>query len=117
MSEEMTRGMVRYFARGLAFGVLMLPAAAASAQQSAKGPVGLQVDNLKTPLGIDDPAPKFSWQLQDTARGAKQTAYEVLVASGEDALRGGNADVWDSGRRESAQSLNVPFADTPAFLA
>ncbi|MGB6686922.1 MAG: family 78 glycoside hydrolase catalytic domain [Terracidiphilus sp.] len=88
---------------------MVLPVAAASAQQSATGPVELQVDNLKTPLGIDDASPKFSWQLQDPTRGAKQTAYEVLVASSEDALRVGNADVWDSGRIASAQSLNVRY--------
>ena len=65
------------------------------------GPVELRVDNLKTPLGIDDPAPRFSWQLQDPARGAKQTAYEVQVASRPELLQAGQADVWDSGRIES----------------
>jgi hypothetical protein len=42
------------------------------------GPVELRVDDLKTPLGIDDPAPRFSWQLDDPAPGARQTAYEVM---------------------------------------
>jgi alpha-L-rhamnosidase len=71
----------------------------------------LRVDELKSPLGIDDPAPRFSWQLQDPARGAKQTAYELQVASsGEEMLASGKADVWDSGRIESAQSLNVRYA-------
>jgi alpha-L-rhamnosidase len=78
--------------------------------QEAKGPVGLQVDNLKTPLGIDDSAPRFSWRLQDGARGAKQTAYQVQVASSPEQLRQGNADVWDSGRLEGGQSLNVAYA-------
>jgi len=100
----------RSAARALFFSAALLPFVAAHAQAQATGAVELQVDNLKTPLGIDDPAPKFSWQLRDPARGAKQTAYEVLVASSENALRGGKADVWDSGRIESAQSLNVRFA-------
>src|ERR1700689_1036852 len=88
------------------------------AQQTPKeaGPAGLQVDNLKTPLGIDDPTPKFSWQLQDSARGAKQTAYELLVASSADLLQAGKVDVWDSGRVESSQSMNVPYAG-PALRA
>ena len=80
------------------------------------GPVELRVDNLRTPLGIDDPAPRFSWQLQDPARGAKQTAYEVLVASREELLRQGKADVWDSGRIDSGESLNVRYKG-PAIAA
>src|SRR3984957_1913212 len=82
------------------------------AQQSAKaaGPAGLQVDNLKTPLGIDDPAPHFSWQLEDPSLGAKQTAYEVQVASSAERLAAGKADVWDSGRVESDSSISIPYA-------
>jgi len=80
------------------------------------GPVELRVDNLKTPLGIDDMAPRFSWQLQDPARGAKQTAYEVLVATRAELLTQGNADVWESGRIESDASLNVRYVG-PAIQA
>jgi len=104
----MKREIVRRIARGMVLAQMTIAAAMAGAQ--ASGPVELQVDNLKTPLGIDDPAPKFSWQLRDTARGAKQTAYEVLVASSETALGQGKSDVWDSGRIDSAQSLNVRYA-------
>jgi alpha-L-rhamnosidase len=77
--------------------------------QPARGPVELRVDNLKTPLGIDDPALRFSWQLRDSARGALQTAYEVMVASTTAALRQGKADVWTSGRVDSSQSMNVAY--------
>lgn len=92
---------------------LMSMATAAIAKESAKppaqvrtGPAALEVNNLPQPLGIDDPAPKFSWQLHDAARGAKQTAYEVTVSSGADA----KGDVWDSGKINSDQSLNVKYA-------
>lgn len=91
---------------------LALPAVAVSAGLPP-GPVELRVDNLQTPLGIDDQAPRFSWQLQDSARGAKQTAYEVQVASSADLLAQDKADVWDSGRIQSAQSLNVTYAGPP----
>ena len=73
------------------------------------GPVELRVENLKTPLGIDDPTPRLSWQLSDSARGARQTAYQVLVASKPFAAGESKADVWDSGRIESDQSLNVRY--------
>jgi alpha-L-rhamnosidase len=89
-----------------------LSAVSSVAQQAPKesGPAGLQVDNLETPLGIDDPAPRFSWQLWDPERGAKQTAYEVLVASSVDRLLAGKPDVWDSGRIESDRSIDIPYA-------
>ncbi len=102
----MTREIARWLALGMAVGTGI---ASSIAQAPAAGPVELQVDNLKTPLGIDDPAPRFSWQLQDPARGARQTAYEVLIASSEQNLRDGKADVWDSGRVNSPQSLNVRY--------
>jgi alpha-L-rhamnosidase len=91
---------------------MVLPWFAARAW-GAVGPVELRVDNLISPLGIDDMAPRFSWQLQDQARGARQTAYEVQVASRAELLAQDKADVWDSGRVESAQSLNVIYAGPP----
>jgi alpha-L-rhamnosidase len=80
------------------------------ATSGAPGPIHLEVDNLPNPLGIDDPTPRFSWQLRDPAPGAKQTAYQILVASSADRLLAGNADIWDSGRVASSQSIAVPYA-------
>ena len=99
--------LVRWLARAMAAGTVI---ASSIAQGQAAGPAALQVDNLTTPLGIDDPTPSFSWQLHDSARGAKQTAYEVLVGSSEEALGSGKGDVWDSGRVESPQSIDVKYA-------
>lgn len=87
-----------------------------SGQGVAAGPVHLQVDELPHPLGIDDGTPRFSWQLQDPARGARQTAYRVLVATRAELLSDGKADVWDSGKVDSGQSLNVKYAG-PAVKA
>jgi len=101
-------GMMRLVALTATLAAAAAPLVEAQVQAFA-GPVELQVDNLKTPLGIDDPAPRFSWQLHDPAQGAKQTAYEVLVASQAGPLRQGKADVWDSGRIESDASLNVRY--------
>jgi alpha-L-rhamnosidase len=80
------------------------------------GPVHLQVDNLDRPLGIDDATPRFSWQLNDAARGAKQTAYRVTVATRAELLADDKADVWDSRKVTSGQSLNVKYAG-PAVKA
>jgi len=76
------------------------------ASHTATGaPVKLRVDDLINPLGLDHPAPRFSWQLQDGGRGAKQTSYEIKVSTQHD----GNGDVWDSGRVASGQSVGVLY--------
>ena len=76
---------------------------------ATSGPVELRVDNLQNPLGIDDPAPRFSWQLNDPARGAKQTAYQVDIAATPDELNAASGKLWSSGRIGSDQSLNIPY--------
>jgi alpha-L-rhamnosidase len=92
--------------------VLILGAtlAAQAATDNDAGPKALRVDNLTTPLGIDDPAPRFSWQLQDATPGAKQSAYEILVASTQEVLQEGKADISDSGKIKGGESLNVSYA-------
>ncbi len=93
-----------------------LPLIAQTNAGTANGPASLRVDNLITPLGIDDTTPSFSWQLHDPARGAKQTAYQVQVASSADNLSQGKADIWDSGQVASSESLNIRYAG-PALAA
>ncbi|MFN2203479.1 MAG: glycoside hydrolase family 78 protein [Caldilineaceae bacterium] len=62
------------------------------------------------PLGIDVSAPRFSWQLISDRTGAAQTAYRVRAASSLDRLQADEADLWDSGRIESDQSIQVAYA-------
>ncbi len=72
-------------------------------------PTRLQSEGMTEPLGIDITHPRLSWQLQDSRRGARQTAYEVRVAASAEALSQDHADVWDSGKVGSDQSVNVPY--------
>ena len=109
------RAVWGWAACGLLLGVAALPLWA-QAGADAVGPVALRVDNLKTPLGIDDSSPRFSWEIKDPARGARQTAYEVMVATAPALLEPGKADVWDSGRVESGAAMNVIYAG-PALKA
>jgi len=50
------------------------------------------------PLGIDVLQPRLSWEMQDSRRGAAQTAYQILVASSPEKLTADEGDLWDSGR-------------------
>jgi len=61
------------------------------------------------PLGIDVLQPRLSWQIQSDKRGARQTAYQILVAPAETGLYGGTNLLWDSGKIASDQSIHVPY--------
>ena len=73
----------------------------------------LRCEQLENPLGIDVLRPRLSWKLDSNQRGQKQTAYEILVAGSERALRPGKADLWDSGKVVSEDTLEVYYSGTP----
>ena len=87
-------------------GLLSSPASAFDGH----APDHLQCEAMQEPLGIDIAHPRLSWQLQDSRRGARQAAYEIRVASSPESLAQDRADVWDSGRVESDQSVDVPYS-------
>ena len=57
---------------------------------------GLKTEHLTNPLGIDNPAPRYSWYMEDSRTGAAQTAYRITVAT--DSLSFDSTIIWDSGR-------------------
>jgi alpha-L-rhamnosidase len=77
--------------------------------ESAKA-VSLECESLTTPLGMDAEKPLLSWKIEDSRAGARQTAYQIQVASSAETLADGKSDVWDSGRMESANSAAVQYA-------
>jgi alpha-L-rhamnosidase len=76
----------------------------------------LRCDYLKDPLGIDVPDPRLSWVLESSktnARDEHQRAYQILVASSPRALEESAADLWNSGRVGSDQSIQIPYGGRP----
>ena len=65
------------------------------------------------PLGTDAVEPRLSWEMSDARRGAKQTAYQVLVASTPEKLAADEGDLWDSGKVASDQSTQIAYAGKP----
>ncbi|MEL6105598.1 MAG: glycoside hydrolase family 78 protein [Planctomycetota bacterium] len=53
--------------------------------------------------------PRLSWQLASQQRGQKQSAYRIMVSSSRAALNRDEADIWDSGKVASDESLFVAF--------
>lgn len=73
-------------------------------------PSNLRCEYLHNPIGLDLPTPRLSWEVQDDRRGAKQTAYQILVAASTAALTADNADIWDTGKVDAETSIHIPYA-------
>ncbi|MCX6903435.1 MAG: hypothetical protein NTW03_08160 [Verrucomicrobia bacterium] len=65
------------------------------------------------PLGLDSPRPRLNWVLESNQRAQSQTAYQILVASSDEKLKAGQADLWDSGKVTSDQSIQIAYAGKP----
>lgn len=74
-------------------------------------PTDLQCEHMTDPLGIDDNSPCLSWELigNKATRDQRQTAYQILVASSLKLLKENQADLWNSGKIESDQQLNIQY--------
>jgi len=72
-------------------------------------PVRLRCEYMENPLGIDSAKPHLSWQSDNAERNWRQSAYQILVAGSADRFRAGNADVWDSGKVKSGESVGVVY--------
>ena len=77
-------------------------------------PVHLRCEYYVDPLGVDVPRPNLSWELGPGAaageqRGLRQTAYQVRAATTTEQLERGQPDLWDSGRVESAATIQVAY--------
>ena len=68
---------------------------------------------LRDPAGVGERAPRLSWQVDSADRSQRQTAYRILAASRSELLAADKADLWDTGRIDSADTLGVPYAGTP----
>jgi alpha-L-rhamnosidase len=106
---------MRAFAAVVVLSMLGVAGASSSQQTASPGAASLTVAELRTeyaanPLGIDVRQPRLSWQIQASARGVAQTAYQVEVALSERALGTGKGLLWDSGIVKSGDSVNVSYA-------
>lgn len=92
----------------LALGIAAPALCLSHATPAATRVTHLLCEDMKNPLGIDALRPQLSWQMSTSRRGARQTDYEILVATQPSRLP--QHDVWDSGKIDSDQSVHVPYA-------
>lgn len=76
--------------------------------KSDTAPLDLSVsEQFKNPIGFYDATPSFSWKLPTGVKS--QTAYRIVAASSADLLPH-KADLWDTHKMDSDQSLYVKYA-------
>ena len=76
-------------------------------------PENLKCELIQEALGIDVLNPDFSFELKalnDSERGLKQTAYQILVSGSENLLETDKGDLWDSGKIESDKMAFITYA-------
>jgi alpha-L-rhamnosidase len=77
-------------------------------------PYALTTEQRTEPLGLDETRPRLSWKLNGDRRGAAQTAYRITAAARAEDLDEPARLLWDSGRRDSDETLLIEW-DGPAL--
>ncbi len=88
---------------------LILTVGRVAAQSAPLSPQGLKINYLTEPLGIDDAAPRFSWEVVDNDRNDTQSAYEIIVSSTLEGIKTNAGDVWQSGKVNSNCQNGVEY--------
>lgn len=91
--------------------VVILPSCNHSTSQATV--VDTECESQTNPLGIDRERPLLQWKINDSRRGAAQTAWQVLVSSSPELLKSDTGDMWDSGKVESDQSVHIEYNGKP----
>jgi alpha-L-rhamnosidase len=78
--------------------------------QDLGAPRNLRCEYEHNPLGLDVAQPRLSWEVNDARRGARQSAYQIVVAQVEADAAAGKGTLWDSGQVASDASIHVPYA-------
>ncbi len=69
----------------------------------------LRCEYLSNPLGVDVSSPRLSWMIVSSVRGDLQKAYQVVVSSSRELLAKDEGDMWNTGKVESDQSIQVEY--------
>lgn len=88
---------------------LQPPASGLRPRTSGLQPARLRCELATNPLGIDVPQPRISWIVTSDRRDARQSAYQILVASTAEILDAERGDLWDSDRVESDETIHIRY--------
>lgn len=79
------------------------------ADESTAAPVNMHVEMIRNPSGltIKDTKPEFGWQVPNGLEF--QSAYQVLVSSSQEKSDQNLGDIWDSGKIQGSNSVNITY--------
>ncbi len=100
---------MKLFRNILVLGALLLAGTCLAESKIAN----LRCEYLNDPLGINAANPRLSWMIESDARGERQTAYQILVASTPTLLAKEKGDLWDSGKVSSDENAQIAYAGSP----
>jgi alpha-L-rhamnosidase len=92
---------------------LVLFTGSSSVVRAAVEVTQLRCEYRHDPLGLDVVRPRLSWLNTSDERGARQTAYHILVASTPELLAKNQGDRWDSGKIVSDQQNQIEYHGQP----
>jgi len=93
--------------------LLIVSACQEKSQSGQVNVVSLKCEYKVNPLGVDIEKPRFSWISESDQRGVSQFAYQVLVSSSQKNVDENVADVWDSKKVSSNQSMQIEYDGKP----
>ncbi len=73
----------------------------------------IKCNSQVNPTCIEDQHPKLSWVIQSNGFQKSQSAYQVIVATSPKKLQAAKADIWDSGKTKSSNSIHVKLNGKP----
>ena len=78
-------------------------------------PRKLTCEYRTNPSVVDAEHPRLSWinEAVSGRRGASQKAWQIRVASSEERLLSGEADLWDSRKVKDDRSILIPYGGRP----
>jgi alpha-L-rhamnosidase len=80
---------------------------AISSQVYSQKVIRLQCEHLVNPIGIDIDNPRLSWAMDDSTKGAAQTAYRIIVGTDSAAVSRQSATTWDSKKNNFKQNIII----------
>ncbi|MCK5821749.1 MAG: family 78 glycoside hydrolase catalytic domain [Bacteroidales bacterium] len=93
--------------------LLLLVLVAGSCTRDQLTIVDLRCEYKENPIGVDVENLRFSWKVSSEQRGAKQSAYRIVVSSSIENLDKELGDVWDSKKIASDRSIQICYAGKP----
>ena len=88
---------------------LVVAASGVAARSGGIEPEQLRCEYVVDPLGVDSPKPRLFWIDAGGERGQKQTAFQILASSSVKLLARAKGDLWDSGRVDSGDSIQIQY--------